>query len=83
MKPSADIATRVSAVPEIVVHGATGTLVEPGDVEGIAAAVMRLLTDTTIAHTLGEEGERRARTEFSVDRMTERTLSVYDRALSS
>ena len=39
------VATRVSAVPEIVVDGATGLLVEPGDKTGLANAIGRLLDD--------------------------------------
>ena len=39
------VATRVSAVPEVVVDGETGVLVEPGDVAGVAAALASLLAD--------------------------------------
>lgn len=38
-------ATRVSAVPEGVAHGATGLLVEPGDWRGLGRALARLLAD--------------------------------------
>jgi glycosyltransferase involved in cell wall biosynthesis len=75
------VATRVSAVPEIVADGDTGLLVEPGDDEGVAAALARLLADPARARALGEAGYERAREEFSVARMTERTLAVYGEAL--
>ncbi len=39
------VATRVSAVPEVVADGATGILVEPGDVSGLSESLSRLLAD--------------------------------------
>ena len=71
------VATRVSAVPEVVVDGETGLLVDPGDDRSVAAALGALLSDRTRAAKLGEAGLERARNEFSVARMTERTLAVY------
>jgi glycosyltransferase involved in cell wall biosynthesis len=71
------IATRVSAIPEIVTDGTTGTLVAPGDVEAIAAALTRLLRDPAQRRILGEAGRERARSDFSVARMTDRTIAVY------
>jgi glycosyltransferase involved in cell wall biosynthesis len=75
------VATRVSAVPEIVVDGTTGLLVEPGDAQGMTGALDRILGEPGLRRSLGEAGLLRARTEFSVERMTERTLAVYDEAL--
>jgi glycosyltransferase involved in cell wall biosynthesis len=72
------VATNVSAVPEIVVGGATGILVDEGDDVGIAAALVDLLTEPERARRLGGAGLERARTEFSVARMTEQTIDLYD-----
>lgn len=71
------VATRVSAVPEIVSHDRTGFLVPPGDAEALARELTRVLADRRLAARLGGAGLERARTEFSVARMTERTLAVY------
>ena len=75
------VATRVSAVPEVVADGETGVLVEAGDVAALAAALEALLSDAERAAALGEAGRRRARDEFSVGRMAERTHAVYEEAL--
>lgn len=77
------VAASVSAVPEIVVDGETGLLVPPEDPEALAAAVCGLLDDPGRASALGEAGLRRARQQFSVAQMTERTLEVYAEALAS
>ena len=68
------VATRVSAIPEIVGDGETGLLVPPDDPSALAAALNRVLTDPS---AYGEEGLARARAEFSVARMVDRTLDVY------
>ncbi len=75
------VATRVSAVPEVVLDGETGSLVAPGDVADVAAALGSLLGDPERARRLGEAGHDRARSEFSVARMADRTLAVYDEAV--
>ena len=72
------VATRVSAVPEVVADGETGLLVEPGDHVGLARHLESLLTDRERAAALGAAGRRRALTEFSVARMADRTLALYD-----
>jgi glycosyltransferase involved in cell wall biosynthesis len=77
------VATRVSAVPEVVSHGETGALVDAGDVEGVAGELSALLGDPELRERLGRAGRERARTEFSVARMAERTLGVYEDALGS
>jgi glycosyltransferase involved in cell wall biosynthesis len=74
------VGTRVSAVPEIVVDEVTGILAPPGDEEAVAAALSALLADPERRHLLGEAGQRRARDEFSVARMADRTIAVYEGA---
>ena len=72
----------MSAVPEVVADGETGLLVEPGDEAGLAEALEALLSDAARAAALGEAGLQRARDAFSVARMADRTLAVYDDVLS-
>jgi glycosyltransferase involved in cell wall biosynthesis len=69
------VATRVSSIPELVVDGETGLLVEP---ESIGPAVTRLLDHPEESKRLGRAGLARARSEFSVERMARRTAAVYE-----
>jgi glycosyltransferase involved in cell wall biosynthesis len=73
------VATRVSSIPEIVADGETGLLVPPDDPPALAAALQEVLADPA---GYGERGLTRARAEFSVARMADRTLAVYERAMS-
>ena len=74
------VATRVSSMPELVVDGETGILVPPDDPSALAKAVERILADPV---PFGERGRARALADFSVARMADRTLGVYERALSA
>lgn len=74
------IATRVSAVPEVVADGHTGLLFEAGDDAGIGGAIDALLTNRLLATRLGAAGLARAQDRFSVERMAARTIAVYDEA---
>jgi glycosyltransferase involved in cell wall biosynthesis len=77
------VASAVSSVPEIVVDGVTGLLVPPDDPAALANALIRLLDDRESAALLGRAGLARARSEFSVARMAERTTAVYAAASAS
>jgi glycosyltransferase involved in cell wall biosynthesis len=74
------VATAVSAVPEIVADGLTGYLVPAGDSAAVADRLTRLLADADRRQRLGDAGRARAQAGFSVDRMTNRTLEVYEEA---
>jgi starch synthase len=71
------VATQVSSAPEIVADGETGLLVPPEDAGALAEAILALLDDPARATAMGEAGLARARSEFSVARMAERTAAVY------
>ncbi len=68
------VASRVSALPELVADGETGVLVPPDDPAALAAG---LETALEAGNRLGEAARRRAREQFSVARMTDATLAVY------
>jgi glycosyltransferase involved in cell wall biosynthesis len=70
------VASRVSSIPEIVADGETGILVPPDDPPALAGGVTRALEDP---RRYGDAGLKRARTEFSVERMATRTLALYRR----
>ncbi len=77
------VATRVSAVPEIIVDGETGILASPGDDVAIADGISSLLAEPVRRRSLGDAGRRRAHEKFSVARMADRTVDVYAQALRS
>ncbi|MGW8266140.1 MAG: glycosyltransferase [Longimicrobiales bacterium] len=77
------VATAVGGIPEAVVHGESGLLVNPADPPGLAAAISALLSDPDRAQRMGVEGRRRVRDLFSIDRMVDGNLAVYREVLGS
>jgi glycosyltransferase involved in cell wall biosynthesis len=61
----ATVATRVSAVPELVEDGVTGVLVPPEDSAALAAALESLIRAPSRRLFLGRAAERRVRERFS------------------
>jgi D-inositol-3-phosphate glycosyltransferase len=71
------VAGAVGGLLDLVVDGETGLLVEPGDVAELRAALERLLGDSELRARLGAAARRRAREQFSWERVTEATLAAY------
>lgn len=69
-------ATRVGAIPEVVVEGETGFLVGPREPEALAAAFEKL-SDGALRARLGEAGRERVVREFTLDRMYRSTDELY------
>jgi len=77
------VASRVGGIPEVVVDGETGWLVEPGDPVALAEALRGALADSARARRMGLAGRRRVEAHFSWDRIAQRTLEVYHQAIDA
>src|SRR5512141_3327406 len=53
------VATRAPSTETYLEHGQTGLLVEPGDVEGMRQAILRLWKDPAEVTRMGQEARRR------------------------
>jgi glycosyltransferase involved in cell wall biosynthesis len=74
------VATRVGGIPELVEHGTTGLLVEPGEPAALAAAIDTILADRELARRLGANAMRRA-PEYDMDRLGAQVHGLYERVL--
>jgi glycosyltransferase involved in cell wall biosynthesis len=59
------VATRVGGIPEVVEDGVNGYLVEPGDVDALAARVAELIADPSLRARMGEAGRARVERDFT------------------
>lgn len=75
------IGRRVGALPETVVHGVTGLLVDDDQPESVAAALRALIAEPERAAAMGRAARERARTLYSADAHAARVEAVYARAL--
>jgi glycosyltransferase involved in cell wall biosynthesis len=71
------IATAVGGIPEVVTDGIEGRLVPPGDVDALAAALDRVLSDEEERRRMGMAGRTRAENVFSSSRVVPLIESMY------
>jgi starch synthase len=77
------VTTRQMATPEIIQDGVTGLLVEPGDVQGLAAALIEMLRNPDAAARLGAAGRRDVMSRFTWDAVVDRMAPVLNRLQTS
>jgi len=75
------VATRVVAIPEIVVDEDSGLLVPPADPQALANALFRLECSPALRDRLAQRGRERAAGQFSVDAMVAKTEAIYQDVL--
>jgi glycosyltransferase involved in cell wall biosynthesis len=63
------VATRVGSMPEAVIHGETGLLIEKNDVPGLVNALTRLRDDPLLRSHLGKQAREMALAQFTADAM--------------
>jgi glycosyltransferase involved in cell wall biosynthesis len=71
------VATSVGALPEICGGGA-GIVVPPGDVDGLVAALRRVLDDAALRERLGQAGRARVLERFTWDACARATAEQYE-----
>ena len=71
------VATRVGGVPDVVTDGEDGFLVEPGDVEELAARLAQLANDPDLRGRMGAAGRERMRSRYAVDRLIDDIDRLY------
>ena len=71
------LASRIGGIPEYVADGRTGVLFPPGDAEGLAAAVRRLLDHPHRFRDMGLAARESAVTRFSTAARLEEYLDLY------
>ena len=67
---------RIGGVPDAVVHGETGLLVDPRSDSEVAEAIIRLLRNPDEARRLGDNGRRRVENELTWKQSARKFLSV-------
>ena len=89
------VATDVGGIPEQITSllgagnaqasprtKATGVLVDPGDATSLGRAIEMLMLDDDLRRSLGENGARKATSEFSINLQAQRYLDWYQEILS-
>lgn len=73
--------TPVGAHREVLQQRRDGLSVEPGDAEGLAQAILQLLSDRGLRAAIAEHNYRRVREEFDVEIIAEKLAAIFRRLL--
>lgn len=77
----ATIASNVGGVPVLIDDGINGLIFEPGNEQQLAQHLLTLVEDPELRKTFGERIYQKASHEFSIDRMVEHQLEIYESIL--
>jgi len=76
------VATRVDGVPEIVLHGQTGLLIESEDSSALAEAIESLLVHPEVAVEMGQAARMHVKKKFSWDHYVKAYDTLYRKLIS-
>jgi glycosyltransferase involved in cell wall biosynthesis len=73
------IASRFGGIPEIVIHGETGLLVDPEDVVGFGEAISLLAGNSDLRLEMGLRGRERVKEKFDWRDSVESMVKIYNK----
>jgi glycosyltransferase involved in cell wall biosynthesis len=71
------VATRTGGIPEAVIDGKTGLLVEPSDYNGMVQAISKLIKDNHFREYLAGEAKKRVNEQFCWDFILSEYFDVF------
>lgn len=77
------IASDVGGNRFLIKHGKNGFLVKPKNVRGIEVFIKSLCEDSKLGRRMGKSGRKLVEKEFSLDKMVDKTLQVYESLLQT
>lgn len=75
------VATAVNGVPEVIEEGKTGVLVPPRNVQALETAIRNVLVDPVRAARMAHEGQKEVFAQFTVEKMVQDTVRVFEEAM--
>jgi glycosyltransferase involved in cell wall biosynthesis len=76
------VASRVGGLPEVIEDGESGFLHAPGDLSGMAASTLRLLTDDSLYAKMARAARHAAKSRFCDDRIVPIYEAYYEEILA-
>ena len=76
------IATDINAIPEMVTHGETGFLIQPGDRSNLATHLQYLIDNPGLARKMGAKGRKRVENNFNVRLHCQTLANMFDKIIA-
>ena len=77
------ISTPVGGIPEAVLNGANGYLVEPGDTESLTRSLMQLCSDNSLREAMGKESLKLLNDKFHLRKVVRDLYKIYDQVVKA
>jgi colanic acid/amylovoran biosynthesis glycosyltransferase len=77
------VSTRHAGIPDVVVDAETGLLVDEGDIDGMAAHMLRIVNEPKLAAALGQAAQKRISEKFSMERSIEGLWTIIERSITA
>jgi len=74
------VASAIGGLPEVIDDGADGLLLPPENIDGMAEAVLELLSDRSRLERMSQAAAEKPRTRFPRGKQVDKYLDVYSRA---
>ncbi|MDO8740487.1 MAG: glycosyltransferase family 4 protein [Candidatus Woesearchaeota archaeon] len=76
------IGTRTGGIPDVVIDGKTGILVEEKNPKQLADALIKILKNEKLAKKLAENGYKYVHENFTAEKIAGKTIKVYNEVVS-
>ena len=76
------VATRVGGIPQLVMDGQTGLLVDSNDLTGLCSAYEKLISNEALRKSLVDNAFQFVQKEYSVEQMTNAYSKIYREVLA-
>ncbi len=73
------IASRIGGIPTVIEDHKDGILIEPGNLKELKERILEVLNDEELAKNLGNNARKKVLERYSVNRMVEDTIAVYEK----
>ena len=77
------ITTNIGGIPETIIDGVTGFLIEPRNVDMIISNVKKLIEDKAFAENMGLAGNKFVKETFSKQKFVENLTNIYESVLNA
>lgn len=75
------VASKVDGIPNVIIDGETGLLVEPCNVTGFVLAIEQILNDKSLRNMFVINGLDRVKKYFTIDRLVKEHEELYDKLI--
>jgi len=77
------VASRIGGIPTVIENGRDGFLIEPSNLKELKDKILMLLEDERLAKRIGKNARSKVVKKFSVDKMSDDTIKVYEEVISN